>query len=46
MKDWDRLAPLDSKKSVSWCVNCEESLCTNCAENHRAMKISRSHHLI
>jgi hypothetical protein len=34
------------KTSVRWCVNCEESLCTDCTENHRAMKMSRSHHLI
>ena len=34
------------KTSVSWCVNCEESLCTDCTENHRAMNMSRSHHLI
>ena len=34
------------KTSVRWCVNCEESLCTDCTENHRAMKITRSHHLI
>ena len=32
--------------SVRWCVNCTESLCTDCTENHRAMKMSRSHHLI
>ena len=34
------------KTSVLWCVHCEESLCTDCTENHRAMKMSRSHQLI
>ena len=34
------------KTSVRWCVNCEESVCTDCTETHQAMKISRSHHLI
>ena len=34
------------KTSVLWYVNCKESLCTDCTENHRDMKMSRSHHLI
>ena len=34
------------KTSVSWCVNCEESLCTDWTENHQVMKLSASHHLI
>ena len=34
------------KTSVLWCVNCKESLCTDCSEIHRAMKMSRGHHLI
>ena len=33
------------KKSVLWCFNCTKSLCTDCTENHRAMKMSRNHHL-
>lgn len=32
--------------SVHWCVNCEESLCIDCTENHRAMKVSRNHQLV
>ena len=34
------------KTSVRWSVNCEESLCTDCTENHQVMKLSASHHLI
>ena len=34
------------KTSFRWCVNCEESLCTDCTENHQVMKLSASHHLI
>ncbi|CAG2186720.1 unnamed protein product [Mytilus edulis] len=32
--------------SIHWCVICEESLCSDCTENHRSMKISRNHELI
>ena len=34
------------KTSVRWCVNCEESLCTDCTGTHQAMKISLGHRLI
>ncbi|XP_071171096.1 transcription intermediary factor 1-beta-like [Mytilus edulis] len=34
------------KLSIKWCVICEESLCEECTENHRAMKMSRDHHLV
>ncbi|XP_071124065.1 uncharacterized protein [Mytilus edulis] len=32
--------------SIHWCVICEESLCSDCTENHQSMKISRNHELI
>lgn len=32
--------------SLHWCVNCEEALCIDCTEHHRAMKVSRNHQLV
>lgn len=32
--------------SVRWCIDCEESLCSDCTESHQAMKVSRNHQLI
>ncbi|CAC5365241.1 unnamed protein product [Mytilus coruscus] len=32
--------------SIHWCVICEESLCSDCTENHRSMKMLRNHELI
>ena len=35
-----------TKKSVSWCMECEEELCTECTEHHTALKMARNHHVV
>jgi hypothetical protein len=30
--------------SVSWCMECEEELCFECAEYHTKLKMARNHH--
>ena len=32
--------------SVSWCMECEEELCSECAVHHKAMKVAKNHHVI
>ena len=32
--------------SVSWCMECEEELCFECAEYHTKLKIARNHHVV
>ena len=32
--------------SVSWCMECEEELCSECAEYHTALKVTRNHHVV
>jgi len=32
--------------SVSWCMECEEELCSECAVHHKAMKMAKNHHVI
>ena len=32
--------------SVSWCMECEEELCFECAEYHTKLKIARHHHVV
>jgi hypothetical protein len=29
--------------SVSWCMECEEELCSECAVHHKAMKVAKNH---
>ncbi|XP_076108678.1 uncharacterized protein LOC143076716 isoform X1 [Mytilus galloprovincialis] len=33
-------------KSTSWCIDCEEGLCSKCLEDHQAIKLTGSHHVI
>ena len=35
-----------TKTSVSWCMECEEELCTECTEHHTALKMARNHHVV
>ena len=32
--------------SVSWCMECEEELCFECAEYHTKQKMARNHHVV
>ena len=32
--------------SVSWCLDCEEELCSECAEYHTNLKMARNHHVL
>ena len=32
--------------SVSWCVECEEELCSECTEYHTNLKMARNHHVV
>ena len=32
--------------SVSWCMECEEELCSECAEYHTNLKMARNHHVV
>ncbi|XP_076100152.1 kinesin light chain-like isoform X2 [Mytilus galloprovincialis] len=29
-----------------WCISCEEGLCVECYENHKAIKVSRNHSVV
>jgi hypothetical protein len=31
---------------VSWCMECEEELCSECAVHHQAIKMARNHCVI
>ncbi|CAC5408601.1 unnamed protein product [Mytilus coruscus] len=33
-------------QAVSWCLQCEESLCVDCAQNHNLPKLFRHHKLV
>ncbi|XP_071178424.1 uncharacterized protein [Mytilus edulis] len=33
-------------KSTSWCSDCEEGLCSKCLEDHRVIKLTKSHHVV
>ena len=35
-----------AKTSVSWCMECEEELCPECTEHHKALKATRNHHVV
>jgi hypothetical protein len=32
--------------SVSWCMECEEELCSECSEFHTTVKVARKHHVV
>ena len=32
--------------SVSWCMECEEELCFECAKYHTKLKMARNHHVV
>jgi hypothetical protein len=32
--------------SVSWCMECEEELCSECTEYHTNLKMARNHHVV
>ena len=32
--------------SVSWCMECEEELCSECTEYHTNLKMARTHHVV
>ena len=32
--------------SVSWCIECEEELCSECSEFHTTVKVARKHHVV
>ena len=32
--------------SLSWCLDCEEELCSECAEYHTNLKMARNHHVL
>ena len=32
--------------SVSWCMECEEELCSECSEYHTNLKMARNHHVV
>ncbi|VDI25106.1 Hypothetical predicted protein [Mytilus galloprovincialis] len=35
-----------SASAVKFCIDCEDSLCTDCVNNHKAIKATALHHLI
>ena len=35
-----------TKTSVTWCMECEEELCSECTEFHTSLKIARNHHVV
>ena len=35
-----------SSISVSWCMECENDLCSECTEYHTAVKVARDHHVV
>lgn len=35
-----------NSEATSWCFECEESLCTDCVQAHKASKASMNHHII
>ena len=35
-----------NSEATSWCFECEESLCTDCVDAHKASKASMNHHTI
>lgn len=35
-----------NSEATSWCLECEESLCTDCVQAHKASKASMNHHTI